>query len=90
MDSEESTSFTLVVQADRDPDFDHYKLYYVYLNSRKEGVSGAGNRYRGLAVLRVETGNGLELKGDYFTETHRKGTLHLSRTRSHPWWKLWR
>lgn len=90
LDSNESTSSTLVVHAERNPYFQRYRIYYVYLNERKEGVPGAGERYRGLAVLRVEWGAQPELQGDYFTETNRSGTLHLRRDEGHPWWKLWR
>lgn len=49
MDSKESTSRTLVVQAQRDPAVNQDRLYYVYSNERKEGVADAGSRYRGLA-----------------------------------------
>jgi hypothetical protein len=90
LDSEESTSSTLVVHAERNPDFQRFRVYYVYLNERKEGVQGAGERYRGLAVLRVDWGPQPRLEGDYFTETHRRGTLHLQQNEAHPWWKLWR
>jgi hypothetical protein len=90
LDSTESSSQTLVVHAERDRDFDRYRIYYVYLNERKEGVEGAGDRYRGLAILRVECGSRPKLHGDYFTETHRRGTLNLVRDAAHPWWKLWR
>jgi hypothetical protein len=90
LDTKESTSSTLVVHAERNPDFQRYRLYYVYLNERKEGVPGAGDRYRGLAVLRVEWGSQPKLEGDYFTETDRKGTLHLTRDHGHTWWTLWR
>ncbi len=89
LDSDESTSRTLVVHPDRDPDFGIPKLFYVYLNERKEGVPGAGQRYRGLAVMRIEQGKGLELQGDYFTETRRGGTLHLAIRKLNPWWMLW-
>jgi hypothetical protein len=90
LDSNESISSTLVVHAERNPDFQRYRIYYVYLNERKEGVPGAGERYRGLAVLRVEWGAHPELQGNYFTEANRSGTLHLKRDEGHPWWKLWR
>jgi len=90
LDSDESTSSTLVVHAERNPDFQRYRVYYIYLNERKEGVPGAGDRYRGLAVLRVEWGSQPQLQGDYFTETERRGTLHLRRDEGHPWWTLWR
>jgi len=90
LDSNESTSSTLVVHAERNPDFQRYRIFYVYLNERKEGVEGAGVRYRGLAVMRVEWGPQPELQGDYFTETNSSGTLHLKRDEGSPWWKLWR
>jgi SMODS-associating 2TM, beta-strand rich effector domain len=90
LDSDESTSSTLVVHAERNPDFQRYRIYYVYLNERKEGVPGAGDRYRGLAVLRVEWGPQPELQGNYFTEANRSGTLHLKQDERYPWWKLWR
>ncbi|WP_162820657.1 hypothetical protein [Microvirga calopogonii] len=90
LDSDESTSWTLVVHADRNPDFDRYRLYYVYLNERKEGCPGAGERYRGIAVLRVVWVTKPELQGDYFTDTHRRGTLHLKRNVVTSWWKIWR
>jgi SMODS-associating 2TM, beta-strand rich effector domain len=88
-DTEESSSSTIAVHADKNPDFERYRLYYVYVNERKEGVSGAGATYRGLAVLRVEWSAKPELRGDYFTESRSAGTLHLKRDKSHPWWKLW-
>lgn len=89
LDSAESTSQTLVVHAEKDPDFERYRLYYVYLNERKEGVAGSGDRYRGLAVLRVEISQG-QLHGDYFTETHRRGKLSLEYKKPTVWWKIWR
>ena len=35
LDSKKSTSWTLVVHAERNRDFGRYRLYYVYLNERK-------------------------------------------------------
>ena len=90
LDSDESTSATLAVHAEKDPDFDRYRLFYVYLNRRKEGVVGGGQVYRGLAVARWTGGSQPALEGDYFTDTHRQGTLHLRRVRKTPFWKLWR
>ena len=51
LDSDQSTSRTLVVHAERDSGIKRDRLYYVFLNERKEGVLGAGARYRGLAVF---------------------------------------
>lgn len=90
MESDESTSHTLAVHADKTPGFDRYKLYYIYLNERKDGVAGAKESYRGLAIVRCSQNSTPELIGDYFTETHRKGVLHLSQTSVTAFWKLWR
>lgn len=90
LESDESTSATLVVHAEKDPDFSRYRLFYVYLNRRKEGVLGAGDVYQGLAVTRWLDGSNPLLEGDYFTDTHRRGTLHLHRVETPSFWKLWR
>lgn len=90
LETGESVSRTLVVHAEKDRHFDRYRLYYAYLNERREGMAGAGERYRGLAILSVEPGNPLRMAGDYFTDTHRRGTLMLEQTTGNPWWKLWR
>jgi hypothetical protein len=90
LDSKESVSWTLSVQADRNPDFERFRLFYIYLNERKEGVVGARERYRGVAIMRVEAGDPLKLFGDYFTETDRRGRIELMAARLHPWWMIWR
>jgi hypothetical protein len=90
LDSAESTSRTLVVHAERDPGVNRDRLYYVFLNERKEGVAGAGERYRGLAVMRVEFADHPTLYGDYFTERHQSGKLQLSINYHHRWWMIWR
>jgi SMODS-associating 2TM, beta-strand rich effector domain len=89
LDSAESTSRTLVAHAEHDPELNRRRLYYVYLNERKEGALGAGSRYKGLAILRVEHAGGT-LHGDYFTEEQNAGKLHMHRLRKHSWWKLWK
>lgn len=90
LESNESTSSTLAVHAERNRDFARFRLYYVYLNERKDGVLGAHERYRGIAIMRVEPGHPSRLRGTYFTEANRSGILELSARRLHPWWKLWR
>jgi hypothetical protein len=90
LDSRQSASWTLAVHAERNPDFERYRLYYVYLNERKDGFANAGQRYRGLAVISVATTAQLQLHGNYFTETDRRGILHLTVRALQPWWKLWR
>lgn len=89
LETDESESATLVVHAEKDPTFDRYKLYYVFLNRRKEGVPGAGESYRGLAIVRWIDGKNPSLEGDYFTDTDRRGALHLTRARKTAFWKLW-
>lgn len=90
LESDETRSLTLAVQAEKVDGFDLYQLYYVYLSERKEGIKNAGTKYRGLAIVRYDQGNPPKLQGNYFTETRRSGTLHLERTCSTRWWKLWR
>lgn len=90
LDSDESTSVTLAVHAEKDPDFDRFRLYYVYLNRRKEGTVGGGEAYRGLAVVRWTAGSPPSLAGDYFTDTHRRGTMHLVLETRTAFWKVWR
>ena len=89
LDSKETRSHTLVVYPQKDQDFGLHKLYYIYLNERKEGVPGAGERYRGVAIVRYDDSGPPSLEGDYFTDTHRKGTLHLKLVEPTSWWKLW-
>lgn len=79
LETEESESETLAVYPERDPDFERYRLYYVYLNQRKVGVAGSGERYRGVAVIRVQTKPELALLGDYFTEQKGSGQISLRR-----------
>lgn len=90
LDSAESTSWTLAVHAEKAKGFDRYRLYYVYLNERKEGAEGGGQQYRGLAIIGIKTGMPLRMSGNYFTETDREGTLKLEQVAPNPWWKLWR
>ncbi|MBB5535173.1 hypothetical protein [Rhizobium giardinii] len=89
LESQESISWTLAVQASRSADIDDYKLYYVYSNHRREGGIKRNFGYRGVAILRVSMGSKLELIGDYFTETHRRGRLKFEEVKSNPWWMLW-
>lgn len=89
LETAESISSTLVVHAER-KDFGRYRLYYVYLNERKEGTIGAGVKYRGLAIIGIETGTPMRMAGNYFTESGGKGVLRLEQVAANPWWKLWR
>jgi hypothetical protein len=89
LETNESISRTLVAHAQFDADLARNKIYYVYLNERKEGVAAAGTNYKGLATLRVESAGSL-LHGDYFTETSGAGTLHIYRLKKHAWWKIWK
>lgn len=88
--SEESVSKTLAVHAERDQEAMRRRLYYVYLNERREGFPGAGETYRGLAIMRVENEGCLTLYGNYFTERGQNGLLTLSRNGAHPIWQFWK
>lgn len=91
LESDESLSKTLAVQASKSNDLDDDdKLYYVYLNNRKEGGVKAYRSYRGVAILRVKTSNSLAMVGDYFTESHRRGRLRFDVVQHNPWWVLWK
>lgn len=91
LESEESLSRTLAVQASKSADLtDDDKLYYVYLNTRKEGVVKANRVYRGVAILRIKTSDSLTLVGDYFTESHRHGQLRFNVVDLNSWWMLWK
>lgn len=89
LETNESISRTLVAHAQYDADIARNRIYYVYLNERKEGVVAAGEYYKGLATLRVENAGSL-LHGNYFTETRGAGTLHVYRLKKHSWWKIWK
>jgi hypothetical protein len=91
LETDESESQTLVARPERDPDFSRFKLFYIYENTRKEGMPGAGRIYRGTAFLVLPPGRPKQLSGSYFTEQGGVGTLEFARndaTHSIPR-KLW-
>jgi hypothetical protein len=88
--TDESLSRTLVVHAEYDQEVLRKRLYYVYLNERKEGITGGAQSYRGLAIMRVDDDSKLVLHGDYFTDQGQSGTLTLSRTAANPIWTFWK
>lgn len=90
LESVESVSRTLAVQASKSPDLqDDDKLYYVYLNTRKEGGVKTHRSYRGVAILRIKS-RPLSMVGDYFTDSDRSGRLHFDVVKLNPWWALWK
>lgn len=88
LDAPESKSRTIVAHPERDKNFQLDRIYYVFETIRKEGVKGAGERYRGAAIMRVETGETGCLLADYFTEHKHTGTMKITRETCHPWWKV--
>lgn len=85
LDSKESTSSTIALYVERNRSTDRHRIYYIYLNERKEGLTNAGQAYRGLAILAI-VNTSIEMYGNYFTEKKSAGTLQLTRRSSHPWW----
>lgn len=85
-ESEESKSRPLTTHAEKEIDFERFRLFYVFQNERKEGAPNAGRSYKGVAVLRVDH---RKLIGDYFTEAKTSGRIILERDSTNPWWKVW-
>ncbi|MCF1466816.1 hypothetical protein FS764_07795 [Agrobacterium vitis] len=91
LSSEESRSNTLSVQAMKSEDVDDMgRLYYVYLNTRKEGGAKSHRSYRGVAILRIENTVPLTMVGDYFTDSNRRGRLKFNIYKYNPWWIIFR
>lgn len=93
--SKESTSRTLVVRAERDDGVNTNRVYYAFRNERKEGyrnppTSGLPNEYLGLAILRADVAGKPTLRGEYFTDQQRYGTLMLTLKKPNRWWQLWK
>ena len=87
--TDELSSRTLVVHAEYDQEVLRKRLYYVYLNERKEGITGGAQLSRsGNHACRRRFK--LVLHGDYFTDQGQSGTLTLSRTAAHPIWTFWK
>ncbi len=79
LNTEESTSETLVVHPKRDADFPFFSLFYIYENRRKEGLPGSGQIYRGTSVISIEDTDPPTMKGTYFTDQKGTGTVHFVR-----------
>jgi hypothetical protein len=79
LNTEESTSETLVVHPVRDSDFPFFYLFYIYENRRKEGFHGPGRIYRGTSVISIEDDKFLVMKGTYFTDQKGDGTVYFTR-----------
>ena len=79
LESEESTSQTLVVSPQRDDTGTQFKLYYVFENQRKPKycVAGRPTKYREVAI--IEFDRGLQnLTGQYFTEQNTQGKIDFN------------
>ena len=91
LETDESTSETLVVHArkPRAPS-NLAKLIYIYEVERKEGVSGAGDRYRGCAFIDVKRGGPLSMTGSYMAGSNRAGSIRMTLENGTSLWKLWK
>jgi hypothetical protein len=91
LESEESSSSTLVAHAERDPDFDRFRLYYVYRNEPKIGTVRLREAYWGVAIVSVDASlRPITLVGEYLTDSHRKGVLRAQLKAPNPRWQLTR
>jgi hypothetical protein len=79
LETDESTSETLVVHADRDPDFSRFRLFYIFENRSRDGLPNTARSYRGTAVMEVPPGRPHELRGTYFTDQGSEGTFSFNR-----------
>ncbi len=79
LETDESTSETLVVHAGRDPDFSRFRLFYIFENKSRDGLPNTARSYRGTAVMEVPPGRPDELRGTYFTDQGSEGTFLFER-----------
>lgn len=79
LETDESTSETLVVHAARDEDFSRFKLFYIFENRSRDGLPNNGRSYRGTAVMEIEPGRPDVLNGTYFTDQGSEGTFRFNR-----------
>jgi len=75
LETDESTSETLVVHPERDPNFSRFRLFYIFENRSRDGQPNNGRSYRGTAVMEVPPGRPSELRGTYFTDQGSEGTF---------------
>ena len=79
LETDESTSETLVVRPDRDPDFSRFRLFYIFENKSRDGLPNTARCYRGTAAMEIQPGSPTELVGTYFTDQGGEGTFHFTR-----------
>lgn len=79
LETDESTSETLVVKPERDPDFSRFRLFYIFENRSRDGLPNNARSYRGTAVMEVQPGEPSTLMGTYFTDQGSEGTFRFER-----------
>lgn len=79
LETDESTSETLVVHPERDPDFSRFRLFYIFENRSRDGQPNNARSYRGTAVMNVPPGRPSKLRGTYFTDQGSEGTFVFDR-----------
>lgn len=90
LETDESTSETLVVHAERDPDFSRFRLFYIFENRSRDGLPNTARSYRGTAVMEVMPGRPTILDGTYFTDQGSEGTFRFERNApAYRGWRSW-
>lgn len=79
LETNESTSETLVVRAERDPDFSRFRLFYIFENKTRDGIPNDARIYKGTAFMEVSPGQPTILNGTYFTDRGSEGTFRFNR-----------
>ena len=69
---------------------DLVKLYYLYEVERREGLTNAGDRYRGCAFIDVNLRKPRSMVGTYMAGSNRSGAIRMTLQQPTPWWKIWR
>lgn len=79
LETDESTSETMIVKPERDINFSRFSLFYIYENNSRIGIANNGRSYRGTAIMHIAPGTPDFLGGNYFTDQKRSGHFHFER-----------
>ena len=80
VEARDSDSYTLMMQAKKDPESGRPLLYYIFQTIPKHIPKNKNpNPYRGSAILQIGLENTNKLSGNYFTSRETKGYFELNR-----------